>query len=63
MILCGVWQSDSKVEEFAPRCRISRARIVDAGRIITASGMETGFGRKPNPVSLLAKIQNGTIIG
>ena len=31
----------------APACRISRARVVDAGRIITAggiaSGMEAGF--------------------
>ena len=31
----------------APRCRISRARVVDAGRVITgggiASGMEVGF--------------------
>jgi len=32
---------------FAPACRISRARVVDAGRIVTAggitSGMEMGF--------------------
>ena len=31
----------------APRCKISRARVVDAGRIVTAggiaSGMELGF--------------------
>jgi transcriptional regulator GlxA family with amidase domain len=33
--------------EIAPKCRISRARVVDAGRIVTAggiaSGMEMGF--------------------
>jgi transcriptional regulator GlxA family with amidase domain len=36
-----------RLAELAPRCRISRARVVDAGRIITAggitSGMEMGF--------------------
>lgn len=36
-----------RLAEIAPRCRISRARVVDAGRIITAggisSGMEMGF--------------------
>ena len=36
-----------RLAEIAPRCRISRARVVDAGRIITAggiaSGMELGF--------------------
>ncbi len=36
-----------RLAEIAPRCRISRKRIVDAGRIITAggiaSGMEVGF--------------------
>lgn len=36
-----------RLAEIAPRCRISRARVVDAGRIITAggiaSGMEIGF--------------------
>lgn len=36
-----------RLAEIAPRCRISRARIVDAGRMITAggitSGMEMGF--------------------
>src|SRR5262249_11250544 len=36
-----------RLAEIAPRCRISRARVVDAGRIITAggitSGMEVGF--------------------
>ncbi len=37
----------ARLAEIAPRCRISRARVVDAGRIITAggitSGMEMGF--------------------
>lgn len=36
-----------RLAQLAPRCRISRARVVDAGRIITAggiaSGMELGF--------------------
>ena len=36
-----------RLAELAPTCRISRARVVDAGRIITAggitSGMEMGF--------------------
>jgi len=36
-----------RLAELAPKCRISRARIVDAGRIVTtggiASGMEMGF--------------------
>jgi transcriptional regulator GlxA family with amidase domain len=36
-----------RLAEIAPACRISRARLVDAGRIITAggisSGMEMGF--------------------
>lgn len=36
-----------RLAELAPACRISRARVVDAGRIITAagitSGMELGF--------------------
>jgi transcriptional regulator GlxA family with amidase domain len=36
-----------RLAEIAPGCRISRARVVDAGRIITAggitSGMEMGF--------------------
>jgi transcriptional regulator GlxA family with amidase domain len=36
-----------RLAEIAPACRISRARVVDAGRIITAggiaSGMEAGF--------------------
>ena len=36
-----------RLKEIAPTCRISRARVVDAGRMITAggiaSGMELGF--------------------
>jgi transcriptional regulator GlxA family with amidase domain len=36
-----------RLAEIAPRCRVSRARVVDAGRIITgggiSSGMEVGF--------------------
>ena len=36
-----------QLAEMAPKCRISRARIVDSGRIVTAggiaSGMELGF--------------------
>src|SRR5215216_5739218 len=36
-----------RLAELAPKCRVSRARVVDAGRIITAggiaSGMEMGF--------------------
>jgi transcriptional regulator GlxA family with amidase domain len=36
-----------RLAEIAPKCRVSRARVVDAGRIITAggitSGMEMGF--------------------
>jgi transcriptional regulator GlxA family with amidase domain len=36
-----------RLADIAPACRISRARIVDAGRMITAggisSGMEMGF--------------------
>src|SRR5204863_9170878 len=36
-----------RLAKLAPACRISRARVVDAGRIITAggitSGMEMGF--------------------
>jgi transcriptional regulator GlxA family with amidase domain len=36
-----------RLDELAPKCRVSRARVVDAGRIITAggiaSGMEMGF--------------------
>ena len=36
-----------RLADIAPKCRISRARVVDAGRVITAggicSGMEMGF--------------------
>ena len=36
-----------RLAEIAPECKISRARVVDAGRIVTAggltSGMEMGF--------------------
>jgi transcriptional regulator GlxA family with amidase domain len=36
-----------RLAEIAPACRISRARVVDTGRIVTAggiaSGMEMGF--------------------
>jgi transcriptional regulator GlxA family with amidase domain len=36
-----------RLAKIAPACRVSRARVVDAGRIITAggitSGMEMGF--------------------
>jgi transcriptional regulator GlxA family with amidase domain len=36
-----------RLAEIAPACKISRARVVDAGRIVTAggitSGMEMGF--------------------
>ena len=36
-----------RLAKIAPRCRVSRARVVDAGRIVTAggiaSGMEMGF--------------------
>ena len=36
-----------RLADLAPKCRVSRARVVDAGRIITAggitSGMEMGF--------------------
>ena len=36
-----------RLAEIAPACRVSRARVVDAGRIVTgggiASGMEVGF--------------------
>ena len=36
-----------RLAEIAPACRISRARVVDAGRVVTgggiASGMEVGF--------------------
>jgi transcriptional regulator GlxA family with amidase domain len=55
-----------RLAEIAPACRISRARIVDAGRIITAggiaSGMEMGFhllrraGYDENVISEVARV-------
>ena len=55
-----------RLAEIAPKCRISRARVVDAGRIITgggiASGMEVGFhllrraGYDENFISEVARI-------
>jgi len=32
-----------RLKEIAPKCRISRARVVDAGRIITAGGITSGM--------------------
>lgn len=32
-----------RLAEIAPACRISRARVVDAGRIVTAGGIASGF--------------------
>ncbi|MGH3786664.1 MAG: hypothetical protein ACRDRG_08950 [Pseudonocardiaceae bacterium] len=32
-----------RLADTAPACRISRARIVDAGRVITAGGMTSGM--------------------
>ncbi|MEC5385204.1 DJ-1/PfpI family protein [Uliginosibacterium sp. H3] len=31
-----------RLAEIAPRCRVSRARVVDAGRLITSSGISSG---------------------
>ena len=55
-----------RLAELAPACRISRARVVDAGRIITAggiaSGMELGFhllrraGYTENLISEVARV-------
>lgn len=55
-----------RLAEIAPACRISRARVVDAGRIITAggiaAGMEMGFhllrraGRDENFISEVARV-------
>jgi transcriptional regulator GlxA family with amidase domain len=55
-----------RLAEIAPACRISRARVVDAGRIITAggiaSGMEMGFyllrraGYDENFISEVARV-------
>ena|ERR1700733_3372566 len=32
-----------RLAELAPDCRISRARVVDAGRIVTAGGITSGM--------------------
>lgn len=32
-----------RLAEIAPTCRVSRARVVDAGRVITAGGMSAGL--------------------
>ena len=52
-----------RLADIAPACRISRARVVDAGRIITAggiaSGMEMGFHllrRAGYPDDLIAEV-------
>ena len=55
-----------RLAEIAPKCRISRARVVDAGRIVTGggicSGMEVGFhllrraGYDENFISEVARI-------
>ncbi|MEX1059907.1 MAG: DJ-1/PfpI family protein [Methyloceanibacter sp.] len=55
-----------RLAEIAPACRISRARVVDAGRIVTAggiaSGMEMGFhllrraGYDENFISEVARV-------
>lgn len=55
-----------RLAQIAPGCRISRARVVDAGRIITAggisSGMELGFhllrraGYEPDFIDEVARI-------
>ena len=52
-----------RLASIAPECRISRARVVDAGRIITAggitSGMEMGFHllrRAGYPEDLIAEV-------
>jgi transcriptional regulator GlxA family with amidase domain len=52
-----------RLAEIAPACRVSRARVVDAGRIITAggiaSGMEMGFHllrRAGYPEDLVAEV-------
>ena len=33
-----------RLAEIAPACTISRARVVDSGRIITAGGIASGMG-------------------
>ncbi|MFL6565277.1 MAG: DJ-1/PfpI family protein, partial [Burkholderiales bacterium] len=55
-----------RLAEIAPKCRISRARVVDAGRVITgggiSSGMEVGFhllrraGYDENFISEVARV-------
>lgn len=55
-----------RLAEIAPVCRISRARVVDAGRIVTAggiaAGMEMGFhllrraGRDENFINEVARV-------
>ena len=32
-----------RLAELAPACRVSRARVVDAGRIVTAGGISSGM--------------------
>ena len=32
-----------RLAEIAPRCRVSRARVIDAGRIVTAHGVASGM--------------------
>ncbi|MBI1850630.1 MAG: DJ-1/PfpI family protein [Planctomycetes bacterium] len=32
-----------RLAEIAPRCRVSRARLVDAGRVVTAGGISAGM--------------------
>jgi transcriptional regulator GlxA family with amidase domain len=53
----------ARLADIAPACRISRARVVDAGRIITAggiaSGMELGFHllrRAGHPAALVEEV-------
>jgi transcriptional regulator GlxA family with amidase domain len=55
-----------RLAEIAPKCRISRARVVDAGRVVTgggiSSGMEVGFhllrraGYDENFISEVARV-------
>src|SRR4051794_33901544 len=39
-----------RLADIAPACRISRARVVDAGRIITAGGITAGMGEGVPPL-------------
>src|SRR2546430_14926890 len=55
-----------RLAKMAPACRVSRARVVDAGRIVTAggiaSGMEMGFHplrRAGYPEAFLAEVARG----